>query len=370
MGVCDFVCFVQRNGQNLVCLEPRDPGDPEESDEEADGRGSGTAVLVRVPVTVSRRDILAWELADFAAYPRVEAAYGWDGCEFDSASGYSDAPLSSDSWWEGSIWASPDFPGEWLVNFEPGAFDAFVLKKISPAEIPWWYLKEVFENRRRELPETKEEACRLVADSRDANLWEHDGSRYEPLTVPAEYARALTAVALLPVFAGACNYLLREPPPELSKARLAVFLGNEVQISDPDLSGLLHVDPPFQFGAGAPRLGYRGWAAAFEFRFRPASGVRVASDLLWGCLEPSCLRPRDTGSYFCLGHHGGDLAPARARAEEAIRAEAERLMPVCDRLLAEARPPPLLVAEFNEKGKPFRLELERDDSGCQMYEVD
>ncbi len=70
MGINDYIDFVQRNGQ---CLEPVVFIDEDEEDEYSpDSYGSSEAVLVRVPISFTKRDILSWPLTEFAKFPIIK----------------------------------------------------------------------------------------------------------------------------------------------------------------------------------------------------------------------------------------------------------------------------------------------------------
>src|SRR5437588_1741 len=99
MGVHDYVCFVQRNGQCLNQYE-----------------------LLSKPMTI-----------------------------IEEVSDYIEALSSSDTELESCVWKSPD-RAEWLVNFDPLAYKIFVEGSIDPLLVPLEYYNCVLQNRELDLP--------------------------------------------------------------------------------------------------------------------------------------------------------------------------------------------------------------------------
>lgn len=163
MGVHDYVCFVQRNGQCLYELNLiSEQSDEDLSDDEFDGCGSNSALIVFIPTTYTIRDILSWHLHRFKDFTVKEVNYSWDNWNFEGYDGYGDILSEKDKWWEQCIWESPSEPGFYLVNFEKGAYQAFVLGEARPEQIPKNYIKEVFNNRNLEVPTNKEDALNKI----------------------------------------------------------------------------------------------------------------------------------------------------------------------------------------------------------------
>lgn len=195
MGVCDFTCFIQHNGQCLISTgyeaeEPPADGEQEEEEDplvydpeqdEGDGYGCNEAVLVHVPAKHTVREILSWPLQAFAAFPRETVVYRWDDWGFPALeeSDYRSV-LCSDNWWERCVWRTAERPGVLLVNFAPDAFDAFVLKQVPAEGIAWSYYRAAHENiwpgKGRALLQkvTKAQAFARIADCSARNLEEFD----------------------------------------------------------------------------------------------------------------------------------------------------------------------------------------------------
>ena len=163
MGYHDYVCFVQKNGQSITTLQRIDPnnkGDVEDEDQELDEAGSDEAKIVIVPKSV---DVQKLKLPEFAKYPAIDAVYSSDDWSFKDLRGYSkalglesdgdsDSEANSSSESEpnldASVWTCPKYPESQLVNFDPEAYNCFVLQTFEPKCVPVWYYDLVLENRR------------------------------------------------------------------------------------------------------------------------------------------------------------------------------------------------------------------------------
>jgi len=408
MGVHDYVCFVERNGQDLRGFEPTErpvpfrregyraalsePSDthlpavgaPEEDGEDEssvstdddlidpfdyDGEvGCGIAVLVKVPTAHARQEILSWKLSEFERFPTVRAEYDYDGWCFEKVEGYNaDGAIYSSHWYEQAVWRSPTYPDTWLVNFHPKAYEAFVRGEIPPERIPARYWEEVFGNRGRPLPPTKREAYAAVVDSGRLNLWELDGSPPpEPLKLPPKYValRQKLEEAMPPATA----YTLMGPLPGFTKARLGVLLGDHIEAT---VGAPLEVVRPRPNGPGYSFLEYHesaaGWALV-SLSFRLTADVTLPARLTNRCL--ACPALPDLGSHFCLRHAGyagqpGTAAELRRGAEQKIAEYAEGM---CARieglLLAGLAPPDYVEARFEDRCENYRLRLSRAPGGA------
>jgi hypothetical protein len=182
MGIHDYIDFIQRNGQHIGKLDYAE--DEEESFEDT---GSSEAILVRIPTTYTKRDILSWPLTEFAKFPAVKYNYSWDNWDFEPALGYHEVLSGDKEWYDQTIWQSSAKSGEWLVNFEPEEYNAFVLGKGDPTSISWNYYKFVFQNRNMGYlfdsfeflsPELRNQrkiyGYNLIVNSGERNLLEYD----------------------------------------------------------------------------------------------------------------------------------------------------------------------------------------------------
>ncbi len=185
MGIHDFVSYIQRNGQSIFPLESwgetkaiYDPQedyeeDCEDHEEDCAGGNVSDAILVKVPETEDRVEILKWPLArfaDFEHFPsRFTADEGWffDFEEDDDLSlpGTYMGVLAGDDIDNHCVWKSKHYPGFWLVNFLEEEYKMFVraASPTNPNTIPQEYYRLVFKERKREVPPTKREAFDLIA---------------------------------------------------------------------------------------------------------------------------------------------------------------------------------------------------------------
>jgi hypothetical protein len=183
MGIHDYVCFVQRNGQYIQALEllpnPKnfreefledlknndlDPTDEENipnrdnvlrflNDLDIEGTGQNSAILVKIPFLegMARETILSWHLSEFAKYAYSTVEYSWDSWDFIENGEYLDYNTvfsSASSTIDESLWQKD---GHWIVNFDPLAYEAFVLQKHSCYSIPATYYMAVLENRQKKI---------------------------------------------------------------------------------------------------------------------------------------------------------------------------------------------------------------------------
>ena len=189
MGFHDYVCYIQRNDQciipyNVLEKNPKSklthrerPGDePTESEHEwveydpetcrtflendeleyNPNYGEEKCIGVLLPADLTRKEIRRMNLLELRKYPLKELTYNWDHWAFEELKGYSEA-LRKKNWVKRSIWRTIDDPEmkynegedieEWIVNFQPIAYDCFVQEKYEAEKLPYSYLKLILENR-------------------------------------------------------------------------------------------------------------------------------------------------------------------------------------------------------------------------------
>ena len=366
MGVCDYVCFVQRNGQTLVGLDPIPREDPLTNAGNKSARKKHTrairglctfekeefrdAVLVRVPKNeYSKADILAWDLKHFAKFKRVAGTYDWDNWDFDTIRGYRGVLMGdtceSTAWWDQAIWESPDFPEEFLVNFDATVFRAFVLGHYDAAQIPWEFFKCVFANRERPVPTTKKQALENIVNCKRENLWEFEGKTLEPLSLSEEYTLAKRALYKKSIFYKDHAYSLCDTPTTLKASRILVLLKDNLA----DLTGSIETHVK-KCAVHCP-----GGESVYSLEFRPTANVESA---FRGCLI--CKQQRELGSYFCPTHQKKGEKETRfwtRKVEKEIGAESRAKTQIISEL-CQSTLPRKLVAEFIEKNKEYCLVLE------------
>lgn len=174
MGVHDYVCFVLRNGQNLVefpllnepmstyaeiseFLQYDRPLSNEDcleaiSEMESEGYGNNKAIIVLMPKKFAKKDIYGWSLDKFAGYPTVTTEYSWESWNFKDINGYGDVLSNSPE----CIWETKDeqYKDYWLVNFSPLAYECFVEKKHNPLSISISYYNIILEDTGRSIVES------------------------------------------------------------------------------------------------------------------------------------------------------------------------------------------------------------------------
>lgn len=146
MGVHDFCCFVQRNGQNLHGFEPLARGTPDSKSDLHDvsqREGAADAVIAIVPDGV---DVEALELPEFAKYPVLETSYSWDAWQFTELEDEEYFEVLGDYDHIG-VWKHTTYPGKQLVNFERNTYLAFVKGQIPPKRVPYAFYGLLLEAR-------------------------------------------------------------------------------------------------------------------------------------------------------------------------------------------------------------------------------
>ena len=217
MGVSEYICFIQRNGQNVTSLvlgesEPnrfpvlRTSNYTERIvNKHAD---CGKAIVVLVPGSYSLPDILSFELKDFRKFEYVKTYHNWDTRQFKGIKGYYDVlmenPDDNAEWWEYAVWTSLSFPGYWLVNFEFMSYHVFVrfTDKIHGKShrhmsdklldlIPMSFFEEIFGNRSLPCPESKRDAFNEIQTFGKYDLKKYHDKNYQYnckyITVEHEY---------------------------------------------------------------------------------------------------------------------------------------------------------------------------------------
>ena len=355
MGVHDYVCFVQRNGQCLNQLEllpegPEGNSDDEgdHSDDEFDGCGSRSAAIVFVPNSFSVREILSWPLSRFRDFTMKKVGYSWDGWSFEEYEGY-DGALRADNWWEQSIWQSPSAPGFHLVNFEEGAYQAFVLGEARADQIPRNYLNEVFSNRHSDIPSTKEEALAKILEAGPENLWSYDRGRLEVPILPTEARSLYDEINATPFFSR--SHIYSTPlPVEIGSIRYATLISDELQKLD--------------LGYHMTTQPVKGPDCQMNLSFSPPSYTHSTSSCLF------CEKRRWPALETCLEHRNREIAPRKAELNRQAREQLDLYM----KRLSEMRgfrPPETVTVSFNERGVQYTpvlrlLRSVEDDSPLRM----
>ena len=372
MGLLDYTDFIGHGGdQFLTPLKLLAPGKVDKRDGERHGgedeNESGDedtevvcdAILVRVPAEFSRRDILSWPLERFSKFPVHRSRYSCDDWAFDSVEGYGDVLLNlngdngeePDGWWRKAIWKSPTFPDEWLVNFVPGAYDAFVLGRADPGRIPWKYYHSAFGLPGWPLPRTKKAAYSCIRNCSFRNLWEYDGKTLEPLPMPAGLVRARDRLGSSPLFAGEHLYRLAKRPAAISPVRMDILVLDHASAN----SALYRACRASQTKLVSNPL---DGSAIASFVFRPTRSLFVPKELSDGCLE--CGEKREMGKYTCGDHT--ETPRMRQEAMARISASAGKIENYILRALApvaQKGPPATLSLSFTEKGVQYDLVLSR-----------
>jgi len=354
MGVHDYTCFVQRNGQDLRPLEFCDDDEKDNLlDPVSDGGNGGnvggsTAILVKVPAVFTVQDILSWKLTRFAEFPAVGVSYDWGDWEFspEVAPGYGKVWEHDETWIDTAIWESSAFPDTRLVNFEPEAYNAFVLGRVRPNTISGIYYRTVFENRETPIPADKTLAFDAIV---------HGGAPSE-LELPAFYTDLMKRFAALPVFNGRHKYILRERPVEIPSARLIELLeqatpaGNVVKLVNRKHFDHLNIRKESESGT----------SLVIQCFFEPLPDSSYYSTKVYRPCN-DCIHCgeafREDNSWFCSEHLGDNVDAYKLVAEKRVLTAA---LDVAEKLITVIRTttvPDKLYLEVTEKNVLHRLEL-------------
>lgn len=357
MGVHDYVCFVERNGQCLMGPVETSPEESESSnDEELEGGcGFTTAILVMVPIKYTKREIISWSLDKFKEFEMREEEYSWDSWGFENIEGYRDV-LHSQSyiytlseWVNLSIWQSDDIPGFWLVNFHPEIYRIFVLGNKEAKNISKLYYKWIFKNRGVTCPKSKEQAFDKIINAGDENLWNYDGKKIKRIKIPKDLTVMEKSLMKRPLFKKDFGYEFETPnDPNLFKDRLKFILQDHIKCEEKLLS--VHQSYSEQIWIKFNP----GGISIMKFHFTPKLNCDIDEDLIDGCLK--CQKQRWTGSYFCLDHINFDYQTAYKQVKKRIKEQSKDLIENIEKY--EGIDVPLnLYCKFTEKGKHYDLKL-------------
>lgn len=320
MGVHDYICFIQRNGQCLYILRETDETEDDDDDDEC---GSNEAIIVLVPKSNKITDILSWNLQKFAEFEKIEEKYSWDDWAFENFDDYRDY-LCKDNWWEQTIWEDQKIPGMYLVTFEPNAYDAFVLGKISPENISRSYYEKVLENRGLDMPKNKIDVYNYLVKCGDENLAEYRNFRlsfdvgdFQTSTMNKKYMYKFTA------------------PINLEKTRLAVLIQDNIRSNDSFF---------------VPYSCFVVASDTIMVTFVPTLKIHIDDDVINGCLI--CHKRRLRTKYVCLDHifNSFDIH----EHIEMLNALNVKIMENVE-LLSKQSIPCTLFASFYERGQNFDI---------------
>ena len=348
MGVHDYISIIQRSKQNI--LSPLE-----------EGCGATKASIILVPKSYSKEEILGWKLTSFAKFKCIQSKYSWDDWDFKDVKGYRKLLLDEKlhtEWWDLAIWESPSFPGVYLVNFEPDEYNAFVLEKIEPEKISREYYQEVFENRDVDMPTPKSEAYKKIIDCGVENLFEY---RKEKLSIDAnisEYSRLLKEIMSRKVLCSNFIYKLKNPPPELSRARLAILIKDNI-----NEQGLFLPSPSiFNSNESGYCKTYSSDEATFEFRMTPSLIIELDDRLMNGCMM--CCKRRWTGRYTCYNHISQEEKLDIAKHIQKIEKNASEILENLKKYI-DISIPSKMKCSFEERGVQYNLQLLSVDKPTQ-----
>jgi len=329
MVVHDYICFIERNGQDLYGLQYE--GD----------YNKFHAVIVMVPKIYSKAEILSWKLSEFSKYPIKRYQYSWDNRDFTRLSSYSDALWSCNSWWDQTIWTAPELPNMYLVNFDPGAYDAFVLEKSTPESISLDYYQRVLSNRYLDMPHDKITAYNFIMNCGIENLAEYHRTKPPSIDIPDAYTSLYKSVMSLPLFSNKFCYKLEVSLPELHYSRLAVLIGDNVKCKNNIMRpGVSYCVTPYVS------------KNKYIFTYIPTIDVKIPDILLKGCLI--CGKRRCRTKYTCVDHYDSNIDIDMHNGK--IADVASDLINNLN-ILADQKLPDTLFAEFTEKGITYNLSL-------------
>lgn len=342
MGVRDYISIIQRYKQNILPLFD-------------DGCGATSAIIVLVPNTHSKEEILGWKLTEFANFKYIESRYDWNDWDFKDVEGYRHISLeerSDGEWWDLAIWESPTHPNMYLVNFEPDEYKAFVLGKINPEKISRQYYLEVFDDRNLDMPTPKSEAYKKIVDFGVENLFEYHKKELPGIRIPNDYIQMMKKIKDQKILFSSFIYRLENPPPELSRARLAILIKDNIgkhphKLFIPAASSGLGNESGFC-------KSYSPEEATFKFTLYPSLIIEIDEKLLDGCVV--CSRRRWTGEYVCYNHisHKSDL-DMKAHLHKIEKNASNALQNLKEYNNAEI--PLKLRCSFEERGKEYNLQL-------------
>ena len=151
MGVHDFTCFIENNGQCFNGFIPYVKGmtiNEEIEEYEAESisdffdfdeneiEGAFCAYVITIPGIILEHEIREMGIKKLCRYRAIKRKYDWDMWDFPDYFGYDKYPGKS-------IWYRN---GNTNINVGVNAYRAFFLGNISPCQIPLVWYKETLEN--------------------------------------------------------------------------------------------------------------------------------------------------------------------------------------------------------------------------------
>lgn len=341
MGVCDFTCFVQRNGQSLFALSTSD-GENDSDEDISSLEGSASAILVIIPRNgskISKRIILSWKLSQFAKYDTIKTGYNWDSREFDELPGYSDV-LDNDKWTNTAIWKNKD---NYIVNFEEGAYKAFVEEKLASDKISLKYYEIIFENRNLPCPATKDLAYKKIFDCGAENLWEYDDKILDLLDVEIRYNSVLEQKEKI-LKKYSTSYTMN-PIPNIKRTRVAILIKDNLQTA-----GFNH--PQDIIINASPTLPESAFCTEVKgvLNIKVYFKLTIGRNYFDGCIR--CGKRRWIGSYMCLKHQY-KFEESIDKYEKKINREIENIKA----LNITGKAPKKITVSFDEKDQLYEVVL-------------
>src|SRR5436853_2101926 len=368
MGIHDYVDFIQRNDQCLIRLQLY-KDDDYDANMHVDSYGCSKAVLVRVPLNHSKRDILSWSLTEFAKFPIINVGYSWDDWDFEPSLGYDEILQDDGKWYDLAIWQSKHYPDEWLVNFEPTSYKTFVLGEDDPNLVSWAFYVMIFTDRNDSYPcatlldeELSESNCKIrafnmIVNYGSTNLYIYDNKRLEQIQ-DINYIEALQRHNANPLFSQIHMYQYQRPP-ELSHARFQVLLEDNIRsVELLNLQIIRNVRLP-----SLPKLINNTFvydAAPYNFddnkigiRFTPQLRIHLSLELSHGCIV--CGGGRAIGHYSCYDHIDQEYDHIQEYYDK-VRQEYIKLIQNIE-LVEKSTLPCKLSVTFTERQTPYDIVL-------------
>lgn len=358
MGVHDYICFVQRNGQNVKSLTTSiyyynsDEDEDYSEDEDLEEYGAGEAVLVLVPKTFTIEEILSWNLREFQKFSIKRCEYSWDDWSFTEFPFY-DEFIRKDKWWEQTIWTDDSLPDTYIVTFETGAYDAFVLGKIDQELISSTYYRTILDNRNLDMPSGKTSAYDFIMNSGPENVAEYLGIESPKVSIPQQYSSLYESVMKIPLFSKIFAYQLSNTPQELHHARLEILIMDNItclnKTINPFICRSLWCDKNIRSKHNL------GGISTYYFTFYPNIEVVIDDKLFHGCIV--CGKRRCYTKYTCIDHYNESID---------INDHNNKILLLSDQLINNLNMlsiqdiPDKLFVNFEEKGINYKLTLYRN----------
>jgi hypothetical protein len=343
MGIHDYCCFIQRNEQDIHELSFDENDESEQS-------GGNNPILVKIPDSFSVRDILSWNLMEFANFPTIDDNYSWDDCSFENTDGYLEVlQKCSNKWWETVIWSSPTYPGFRLVTFDKVAYETFVLQRHASDEVPWRYYEIVFQARGMEVPATKQRAYQKIIDSGRQNVWQFTGACLPELPISSNCKKLLEKLHIIetqPVFRTHSYYCRKSDIIPVSLARFKVLVQDNIIVPAPLTVSNINwkSDQPL----------------VIDLTFAPDQQkftTRISDKFMTKCI--SCYEyTREIGSYLC-----DDCMLRNVSEDDSMITGASTMESQIELLwnslkdIQQINIPSKIYATFSEKGVLFTVEL-------------